>query len=55
MRLNPDCIRDILLQAELNPFRIESSDKFEDLPFKDLNFYFLILTMKLLITWNNVI
>ena len=40
MRLNPDCIRDILLQTELNPFRIESSDKFEDLPFKDFEFLF---------------
>lgn len=38
MRLNPDCVRDILLQVEENSFRIEHSDRNINFPFESFTF-----------------
>lgn len=38
MRLNPDCIRDILLQIEENSFRIENSYSTKNFPFENFTF-----------------
>ena len=38
MRLNPDCIRDILLETETGSFRIMSSLRHKETPFSDYEF-----------------
>ncbi len=38
MRLNPDCIRDILLETETGSFRIISSLRHKETPFSDYEF-----------------